>query len=98
VAAGTSGRAVGGHSRDYVTASGSGQDPDITLENAEYQIDRVASKWAQDLKCDRAQVKQEIQAMLQAQAFSPGYGLFGRPIVNVLQTNLALRKHHGAPS
>jgi potassium-transporting ATPase KdpC subunit len=43
-------------------------------------------------------VKQEIQAMLHAQAFSPGHGLFGRPVVNVLQMNLALRKRYGAPS
>jgi potassium-transporting ATPase KdpC subunit len=83
---------------DYVTASGSGQDPDITLENAEYQLDRVANQWAQDLKRNPAQVKQEIQAMLHAQASSPGHGLFGRPVVNVLQMNLALRKRYGAPS
>jgi potassium-transporting ATPase KdpC subunit len=83
---------------DYVTASGSGLDPDITLENAEFQLDRVAGKWAQDLKRDPAQVKQEIEAMLQKQAFSPGDGLFGDPIVNVLQINLALRNRYGAPS
>jgi potassium-transporting ATPase KdpC subunit len=82
---------------DYVTTSGSGQDPDITLENAGYQLDRVAAAWAQDLKRDPAQVKQQIEAMLQDQAFSPGYGLFGGPIVNVLQLNLALRKHFGPP-
>ncbi len=33
-----------------------------------------------------------------AWAFSPGYGLFGRSIVNVLQMNLALRKRYGVPS
>ena len=35
---------------DLVTASASGLDPHITLQNAEYQLDRVASKWAADLK------------------------------------------------
>jgi potassium-transporting ATPase KdpC subunit len=82
---------------DYVTASGSGLDPDITLENAEFQLDRVAGKWAQDLKRDPAQVKQEIQTLVQAQTFSPGNGLFGEPIVNVLALNLALRNRFGAP-
>jgi potassium-transporting ATPase KdpC subunit len=83
---------------DYVTASGSGLDPDITLENAEFQLDRVAGKWAQDLKRDPAQLKQEIDGMLQQHASSPGGGLFGEPIVNVLEINLALRSRYGAPS
>ncbi len=34
---------------DMVTASASGLDPDISLANACYQLDRVAGKWAQDL-------------------------------------------------
>jgi potassium-transporting ATPase KdpC subunit len=83
---------------DYVTASGSGLDPDITFENAEFQLDRVAEKWAQDLKRDPAQIKQEIEVMLQQHAFSPGDGLFGEPIVNVLEINLDLRGRYGAPS
>jgi K+-transporting ATPase ATPase C chain len=83
---------------DYVTTSGSGLDPDITLENAEFQLGRVAEKWAQDLKRDPQQVRNEIEAMLQQHAFSPGGGLFGEPIVNVLEVNLALRTRYGAPS
>lgn len=82
---------------DFVTSSGSGLDPDITLENAEYQLPRIANKWAQNLKRDPAQVTQEIQAMLQAHQFSPGGGLFGGPLVNVLEVNLALRTRYGAP-
>jgi potassium-transporting ATPase KdpC subunit len=83
---------------DYVTTSGSGLDPHITLENAEFQLERVAGKWAQDLKRDPGQVKQEIDALLHQHAFSPGGGLFGEPIVNVLQVNLDLRTRYGAPS
>jgi K+-transporting ATPase ATPase C chain len=83
---------------DYVTASGSGLDPDITLENAEFQLDRVAGKWATDLKRDPAQIKREIETLLQTRAFSPGGGLFGEPIVNVLELNLELRNRYGAPA
>ena len=82
---------------DMVTASGSGLDPDIALENAEYQLDRVSSKWAQDLKRDPAQVRQEIDQVLQERAFAPMYGLWGEKIVNVLEVNLELRKRYGAP-
>jgi K+-transporting ATPase ATPase C chain len=82
---------------DYVTTSASGLDPDITLQNAEFQLDRVSGKWAQDLKRDPAQVKSEIEGMLQAHAESPGGGLFGEPIVNVLAVNLELRTRYGAP-
>jgi potassium-transporting ATPase KdpC subunit len=83
---------------DYVTTSGSGLDPDITLENAEFQLDRVAGKWAQDLHRDPAQVKTEIQALLQSHAFSPGGGLFGERLVNVLEVNLALRHRYSTPA
>jgi potassium-transporting ATPase KdpC subunit len=83
---------------DLVTTSGSGLDPDITLENAEYQLDRVSGKWAADLKRDPARVRQEIQQMLQEHAFAPMYGFWGEKIVNVLEVNLELRKRYGAPA
>jgi K+-transporting ATPase ATPase C chain len=83
---------------DMVTTSGSGLDPHITFENAEFQLDRVAGKWAQNLKRDPAKIRHEIEALIQADAFSPGGGLFGEPIVNVLELNLELRKRYGAPS
>jgi potassium-transporting ATPase KdpC subunit len=83
---------------DYVTASGSGLDPHITLQNAEFQLDRVAGKWAQNLRRDPAAVKKEIEDMLQGHAVSPGAGLFGEPILNVLEMNLELRKRYGATS
>ncbi len=83
---------------DMVTTSGSGLDPHITVENAEFQLDRVAGKWAQDLKRNPEKVRQEIEAMIQSDAFSPGGGLFGEPIVNVLQLNLELRNRYGSPT
>jgi potassium-transporting ATPase KdpC subunit len=82
---------------DFVTTSGSGLDPDITMENAEYQLDRVSSKWATDLKRDPSQVRSEIEQMLQQQAFAPMYGLWGEPIVDVLAVNLELTRQFGNP-
>jgi K+-transporting ATPase ATPase C chain len=82
---------------DMITTSGSGLDPHITLENAEYQLDRVASKWATDTKRDPAQVRSEIGQMLQTDAFAPLGGLVGEKMINVLQVNLELTKRYGAP-
>jgi potassium-transporting ATPase KdpC subunit len=82
---------------DMVTTSGSGLDPDITLENAEYQLDRVSNKWAQDLKRDPKQVRQEIEQILEHHEFAPMHGLWGEKIVNVLEVNLDLRNRYGAP-
>jgi potassium-transporting ATPase KdpC subunit len=82
---------------DYVTTSASGLDPDITLENAEYQLDRVAAKWAADLKRDPTAVRAEIAQLVQANATAPLGGLAGEKMVNVLTVNLALRQRYGAP-
>ena len=82
---------------DMVTTSGSGLDPHITMDNAEYQLDRVASKWATDTKREPAAVRSEIDGILQADAFAPMDGLFGEKMINVLQVNLELTKRYGAP-
>jgi K+-transporting ATPase ATPase C chain len=80
---------------DMVTASGSGLDPNITMENAEFQLDRIAAKWAQDLKRDPAQVRHDIEGILREKAFAPMYGLWGEKIINVLEVNLELTKRYG---
>jgi potassium-transporting ATPase KdpC subunit len=82
---------------DMVTASASGLDPDITVKNAEYQLDRVASKWAADLKREPVQVRNEIDKIIRANAYAPMHGLFGEKMVNVLRLNLELRNRYGAP-
>ena len=82
---------------DLVTTSGSGLDPHITLQNAKYQLDRVASKWAADLKRDPTEVRREIDNVLKAKASAPFGGLAGEPFINVLEINLLLRNRYGAP-
>ena len=82
---------------DLVTASGSGLDPHITLENARFQLERVAGKWAADLKRDPAEVQKEIERVLAEHTSAPMAGLFGEKIVNVLEVNLELNKRFGAP-
>ena len=65
----------------------------ITLQSALYQLDRVAGKWAKARKRDEAQVRRQIEEMLQQRASAPLGGLVGVKLVNVLEVNLALREH-----
>ena len=83
---------------DLVTASASGLDPDITLDNAEFQLDRVAAKWADDKKRDSGAVKKEIDQILQDKAFAPWGGALGDKMINVLEVNLELHKKYGDPA
>ena len=69
---------------NLVAASGGGLDPDITLEAARYQAERVAQ--ARGLPLARASRRFSIDA----QAFSPGGPLTPDRIANVLELNLAL--------
>jgi K+-transporting ATPase ATPase C chain len=61
-------------------------------------LDRVAAKWAADLKQDPGTVRQEIEQILQKNAAAPFNGLAGEKFVNVLEVNLVLRKRFGQPS
>jgi K+-transporting ATPase ATPase C chain len=83
---------------DLVTTSGSGLDPHITLQNARFQLERVADAWAKDTKHDPAQVRREIEQILQQKSFAPMGGLWGEEMVNVLEVNLELRKRYGEPT
>ena len=77
---------------DMVTTSASGLDPHITLENAQFQLDRVAAKWAALSHHDSTQVRMDIQRILDANAFAPLKGLVGEKMVNVLKVNIELSK------
>jgi K+-transporting ATPase ATPase C chain len=82
---------------DLVMASGSGLDPHITLQNAKFQLERVAAKWAANTKRNPDVIRQEIGQILQENSSAPWDGIAGERFVNVLEINLELRKHYGAP-
>jgi K+-transporting ATPase ATPase C chain len=81
---------------DMVMASGSGLDPHISLDNALYQLDRVAAKVAEKTKRDVKQVRTDIEHLLNEKTEAPLRGAVGVPLVNVLEINLALRERYGA--
>jgi len=67
---------------DLVTASGSGVDPYISPEAAQYQIERIAR--TRGLSMD------EVRSVIQKQTKGKLLGLWGEEGVNVLKVNLAL--------
>lgn len=81
---------------DLVTTSASGLDPHISVQNAEFQMDRVAAAWATRLKRPVAEVRKEIEKIVAENTQAPLSGLVGEKFVNVLKVNLALHQHYGA--
>ena len=67
---------------DMVTASGSGLDPNISVEAADIQVKRVAANRNLD--------EQQIKELVEKNTRKPLMGLFGPSSVNVLELNLAL--------
>lgn len=67
---------------DLVTASASGLDPHISPAAAEYQAARVA-------RARHIPVAQ-VESLIAAHRREPLLGLFGEPVINVLELNLAL--------
>jgi potassium-transporting ATPase KdpC subunit len=67
---------------DAVTASGSGLDPHISLQNAKIQIARVAK--------ERGLTDDAVQAEVTRATDNALFGIGGEPGVNVLKVNLAL--------
>lgn len=76
--------------QDLLFASGSGLDPHISPEAAQYQAQRVAK--ARNLSLD------QIQKLIQQSTQNRVFGIFGEPTVNVLALNLAIDEIQGSKS
>jgi K+-transporting ATPase ATPase C chain len=81
---------------DLITTSASGLDPHITLQNALFQLERVAIKWAANLKRGPEDLKTEITQILQQNTQAPLAGFAGEKFINVLEVNIELRNKYGS--
>jgi K+-transporting ATPase ATPase C chain len=69
-------------SADLVTASGSGLDPDISLESAQIQVPRIAKL--------RGLTEEKLKELVHQHTERPLLGLLGPSKINVLKLNVAL--------
>lgn len=69
---------------DMVTASGSGLDPNISVQGAKAQIKRIAKVHGID--------ETKLDSLINEHTEKPLLGLFGPQKINVLKLNLALKK------
>ncbi len=67
---------------DMVTASGSGQDPNISIQGALVQVPRIAKA--------RGISEDQIKTLVNQHTEKPLLGLFGTEKINVLKLNIAL--------
>jgi K+-transporting ATPase ATPase C chain len=70
---------------DLVTASASGLDPHISIAAALYQVPRVARL--------RGISQEKVAEIVRENTQGRFLGVFGEPVVNVLQLNMALDKY-----
>ncbi len=70
---------------DAIFSSGSGVDPDISVENAKLQLDRIAK--ARNFNEDQ---RKKLVDLLNQSIIKPQFGILGETRVNVLQLNILL--------
>lgn len=68
--------------KDLLSSSGSGFDPNISIEGAEYQIERIARVRNIETK--------EVSRLIEKYTNNRFLYIFGEPSVNVLKVNMAL--------
>lgn len=67
---------------DLVTTSGSGLDPEISVQAADYQVKRIAK--ARNIS------QSQVKKVIEQNTYDKVLGFFGTKRVNVLEVNLAL--------
>ncbi len=82
---------------DIVTASGSGLDPDISVEAALFQVKRVVAA-RQNLGGKNVTItRDQVKALIDNATHGRDIGIMGEPRVNVLELNIALDAAYAAP-
>lgn len=72
---------------DIITASGSGLDPNISIQAAAIQIDRIEKSSGLS--------KKQLQKMIEDNTEKKKFGIFGEDMVNVVKLNLDVAKAIG---
>jgi potassium-transporting ATPase KdpC subunit len=82
---------------DIVTASGSGLDPDISVEAALLQVNRIVAARYTLGGTNAAITAEKVRQLIAQHTQGRDLGVLGEPRVNVLELNLALDAAFGAP-